>query len=101
MQFVVSALGSAGDVYPFIAISRALQARGHRVQMIASPCFEAHIPRASIEFTPLGVPGEFESPVVQRPELWHPRRRAPLLLDELLKRLPLGVCRHRSDQPAA
>ena len=87
MQFVVSALGSAGDVFPFIAISQALQARGHRVQMIASPYFEARIVHAGIEFTPLGAPGEFES-LVQRPELWHPRRGLLVLLDELLKRLP-------------
>jgi len=36
MPFVVSALGSAGDVHPFIAISQALLARGHRARMIAS-----------------------------------------------------------------
>jgi len=87
MQFVVSALGSAGDVHPFIAISQALLARGHRVRMIASPYFEARIRRAGIEFTPLGAHGDFER-LLQRPELWHPRRGARFLLDELLKRLP-------------
>jgi rhamnosyltransferase subunit B len=87
MQFVVSALGSAGDVHPFIAISQALQARGHRVQMIASPYFEARIQRAGVEFTPLGAAGDFER-LLQRPELWHPRRSLFFLLDELLKRLP-------------
>lgn len=87
MQFVVSALGSAGDVHPFIAISQALLARGHRVQMIASPYFEARIRRAGIEFTPLGAAGDFES-LLARAELWHPRRGGRFLLDELLKRLP-------------
>lgn len=86
MQFVVSALGSAGDVHPFIAISQALQSRGYRVQMIASPYFEARIRRAGIEFTPLGEPGEFES-LLQRSELWDPRRGARFLIDELLNRL--------------
>lgn len=87
MQFVVSALGSAGDVHPFIAISQALRARGHLVQMIASPYFEARILRAGIAFTPLGVVGEFER-LLQRAELWHPRKGARFLIDELLKRLP-------------
>lgn len=87
MQFVVSALGSAGDVHPFIAISQTLRARGHRVQMIASPYFEARIRRAGIEFTPLGAAGDFES-LLECPELWHPRDGARFLLDELLKRLP-------------
>ena len=86
MQFVVSALGSAGDVHPFIAISQALRARGHRVQMIASPYFEARIRRAGIEFTPLGVPGDFER-LLQRSELWHPRLGARFVLDELLNSL--------------
>lgn len=87
MQFVVSALGSAGDVHPFIAISQALRARGHRVQMIASPYFEARIRRAGVEFTPLGTAAQFES-LLQRPELWHPRQGARFLFDELLNRLP-------------
>jgi len=87
MQFVVSALGSAGDVHPFIAISQALQARGHRVQMIASTYFEARIRRAGIEFTPLGAAGDFEN-LLARAELWHPRQGGRFVLDELLKRLP-------------
>ena len=87
MQFVVSALGSAGDVHPFIAISQALLGRGHRVQMIASPYFEARIRRAGIAFTPLGTSGDFEA-LLQRPELWHPRQGARFLFEELLNRLP-------------
>ena len=86
MRFVVSALGSAGDVHPFIAISQALLARGHQVQLIASPHFEARILRAGIGFTPLGTVSDFER-MVQQPELWHPRTGARFLIDELLKRL--------------
>jgi len=86
MQFVVSALGSAGDVHPFIAISQELRARGHRVRMIASPYFEARIQRAGIEFVPLGAAGDFER-LLQRPELWHPRQGARFVLDELLDNL--------------
>lgn len=86
MQFVVSALGSAGDVHPFIAISQTLQSRGHRVQMIAAPYFEPRIRRAGIGFTPLGAPGDFER-LLQRPELWHPRRSGRFLIDELLNHL--------------
>ena len=86
MHFVVSALGSAGDAHPFIAISQALRARGHTVRMIASPYFEARIRRAGIEFTPLGAPGDFER-LLRRPELWHPRQGARFVLDELLNSL--------------
>lgn len=86
MQFVVSALGSAGDVHPFIAISQELRARSHRVRMIASPYFEARIRRAGIEFVPLGAPGDFER-LLDRPELWHTRRGARFVLEEVLNHL--------------
>ncbi len=86
MQFVVSALGSAGDVHPFIAISQALQARGHPVQMVAAPFFEARIRRAGIGFTALGAPGDHERLLLQ-PALWQPRQGLRLVLDEVLKHL--------------
>lgn len=90
MRFVVSALGSAGDVHPFIAISQVLQSRGHRVQMLASPYFEARIRRAGLAFTPLGAPGEFER-LLQRPELWHSRQGTRFVVDEVLARLTDAV----------
>lgn len=86
MQFLLSALGSAGDVHPFIAIGQALAGRGHAVRLLAAAPFEERVRRAGIEFVALGSPGEFEA-MVQRAELWDPRRGALLLLDELLDRL--------------
>lgn len=87
VQFLFSALGSAGDVHPFIAIGEALSRRGHGVRLLAAPPFEDRVRRAGLEFIPLGLPGEFEQ-IVQRAELWSPRRGALLLLGELLDRLP-------------
>lgn len=87
MLFLLSALGSAGDVHPFIAIAQALRARGHEVRMIAAAPFEGRIVRAGIAFTPLGTAEDYQR-LLQRPDLWHPRRGARLLLDELQRRLP-------------
>lgn len=87
MRFLVSALGSAGDVHPFIAVSQALIARGHGVRMIASPYFEARIRRAGIQFVALGTSADYEG-LVARPDLWDSRRGARYILDELLNRLP-------------
>lgn len=89
MQFLVSALGSAGDVHPFIAISQALQARGHAVRILSAPHFAERIGRAGIDFTPLGQPGEYEE-LLQRRELWQPLAGTRFVLDELLRRLPEG-----------
>jgi len=89
MKFLMSALGSAGDVHPFIAIGEALVARGHEVRILASPPFEERIRRAGLAFAPLGTAEDYER-VLQRAELWDPRRGARLILDELLQRLPEG-----------
>ena len=88
-QFLISALGSAGDVHPFIAIAQALQARGHDVRMLSSPYFAERIDRAGIAFAAMGAPGDYER-VLQRPELWQGTTAARFILDELLQRLPEG-----------
>ncbi|MBK8537101.1 MAG: glycosyltransferase [Candidatus Competibacteraceae bacterium] len=36
MPILISAVGSAGNVHPFIAISHTLHARGHTVDLLAS-----------------------------------------------------------------
>ena len=87
MHFLVSALGSAGDVHPFIAISQALRERGHEVEMIALAPFEARVVRAGIGFRRLGTVDDYQQ-MVARPELWQPRRGGRLLLAQLLRRLP-------------
>src|ERR1700712_721923 len=87
LRFVVSALGSAGDVHPFIVISQALLARGHAVTLLAAPPFEARVRLAGIDFVPMGAAGDYER-LVQRAELWDPRRGTRLILEELLNRLP-------------
>ncbi|MBA3591866.1 glycosyltransferase, partial [Methylibium sp.] len=82
----ICAVGSAGDVYPFIAISQALLERGHEVQMLTSPRFRAPVERAGIGFVPFGSTADYER-LVQLPDLWHPRRGLQLILRELLDRL--------------
>ena len=86
-RFVLSALGSAGDVHPFIVVARALVARGHDVVLIASPYFEARIVAAGVPFAALGSADDYEA-VLQRPELWESGKAARFILDELLQRLP-------------
>ena len=87
MRFVISALGSAGDVHPFVAIGDALLARGHAVLILAAPPFEERIRRAGLAFAAMGTADDYER-MLQRPELWDPRRGARLIVDELLDRLP-------------
>lgn len=87
MRFLISALGSAGDVHPFVAIGAVLLARGHDVTIVASPAFERTVERSGASFAPYGTIDEYET-LLARAELWHPRRGARFIIDELLRTLP-------------
>ena len=50
MHFLISCVGSAGDVHPFIAIGQALAQRGHDVELVTSPHFAARIEAAGLRF---------------------------------------------------
>jgi rhamnosyltransferase subunit B len=47
MHVLISAVGSAGDVNPFIAIEQALRRQGHEVELIASAVFAERVARAA------------------------------------------------------
>ncbi len=64
-------IGSAGDVYPFIAIGKQLKERGFRVAFITSQYFESHARDAGLEFFGLGNVEDYRS-IIQDPDLWSP-----------------------------
>lgn len=99
MHFLVSAIGSAGDVHPFIAVGAALRGRGHEVRIVASAVFESRVRRAGLGFAPLGTVEEYER-LLQRPQLWQPRAGARMILGEVLRRLPETVAALRDALPA-
>jgi sterol 3beta-glucosyltransferase len=50
MRFVVLAIGSRGDVQPYLALSRALQASGHHVLLAAATIFQDLADAHKIDF---------------------------------------------------
>lgn len=86
MHFLISCVGSAGDVHPFIAIGQALARRGHAVELLTSPHFQQRIEAAGLAFTPIGSEADYQR-VVQCAALWNPRRSFPVLWRELQPRL--------------
>ena len=69
-QFVVVTTGSAGDLFPFLRLAAGLQARGHKVTLVAP---ELHAPMAARAGVPFH--GTFADPaVLNHPDLWHPSR---------------------------
>ncbi len=71
MHFILTSVGSLGDVHPFIAIGQALQQRGHRATLLCNDDFEAEVARAGIGFAPAG-PGVSLARATANPDLWHP-----------------------------
>ena len=70
---LVVAVGTAGDLYPFLRIARELIARGRRVTLLA-PAVHAHaVARAGVPFHGLGTEEEYRA-ALAHPDVWHPRK---------------------------
>jgi UDP:flavonoid glycosyltransferase YjiC (YdhE family) len=54
MKVLLTAIGSAGDVNPFVAIGRALRQRGHRAVLLVNPYFRQKVLTAGLDFLPVG-----------------------------------------------
>lgn len=79
---LMTAIGSHGDVLPQIAIGRALQARGHRVEMYVPAFFAPLVEAAGLVVHSGGTPEEYVN-LLRNPDTHHPirafRRFAELL----------------------
>ena len=54
-------IGSAGDVYPFIAIGQRVLKRGFRVVLVTSQYFESQAHDAGLEFIGLGSVDDYQT----------------------------------------
>ena len=71
MKVLLPTLGSAGDVHPFLAIGRAMQARGHDVEVLTNPVFADMVQQAGLQFHPIGTKQHYTD-ALSSPKLWHP-----------------------------
>ncbi len=69
-HFVVVTIGSAGDLFPFMAMALALRARGHRVSFLAPEQHQPYVRDTRLPF--VGLPAD--PAVLADPDLWHPTR---------------------------
>ena len=71
-HIVITAIGSAGDVHPFIGIGRALAQRRHRIVLCTHPQFAPLAERHGFAFVPIGTWDEYARAMAS-PALWNPR----------------------------
>lgn len=86
MHAILTPVGSAGDVNPFVMIGRELRRRGHRVTLMSPDVFAPVVESAGLEFASTGSAEDFDR-VTKNPDLWDPRRGGAVVFGELLKHM--------------
>jgi rhamnosyltransferase subunit B len=83
-HFILSPLGSGGDVYPLIALGRVLKARGCAVTVVTMDYFTKSVQAAGLEVSTYGSMAEFDE-LVADPRLWKPFEGTRLVFDAAIR----------------
>ncbi len=86
-RILILAVGSAGDVYPFIVIGQALRARGFEVTLMASANFEERVQRAGLQFIS-GLSQQELDAGIRDPDLWDPVKGFATIWKHMARHLP-------------
>lgn len=79
MRFILTPIGSAGDVRPFAAVGRALAARGHSVALLAAEPFAPLAREAGLRFVSTWPAADYEREALD-PALWDPAHGMKLVM---------------------
>lgn len=80
MKIIIVAIGSQGDVNPFVKIGTALHQRGHDVMVLSNNYFKTSVQDAGLDFTAVGSTGDFEK-MVNTVDLKNPAKTMMPILD--------------------
>lgn len=73
MDFLLTSIGSHGDVHPFVGVGRELKSRGHTVRMLVNEHFRDMVQRAGLTAIDLGTKDDYLR-ITKDPAMWHPRK---------------------------
>ncbi len=85
-RVLIEAVGSAGDVHPFVGLGAALVARGHDVTLFANEVFADGVTAAGVPFESSG-PAAWSDESTRDPDLWHPQRGPLRILGGVVEQL--------------
>ena len=71
-HFVITTLGTAGDIFPFIEIGKYLIEKGCKVSLITNPYFKDVVENNGLNFIPFGTAEQW-SATLNDPALWNPK----------------------------
>jgi UDP:flavonoid glycosyltransferase YjiC (YdhE family) len=80
------AMGSGGDVYPTLALGKALRDRGHGVVVVANPYFEAAADSAGLAFAGVGSADQYRRRL-EDPTLWQFGKGFKVLFADMIDNL--------------
>ncbi len=84
-RIVLATFGSLGDLHPYIAVGRALKARGHIARIATCSDYRAQVESEGLEFAPVAPSlAELGSPQELAQRVSHPLRGTQVLVQELL-----------------
>lgn len=86
-RIILVALGSGGDVYPLVALGRALRARGHEVVMATTDIFAEVVREACLHHVQIGDERSSQS-AEDDPNLWKFPDGVKILFGRLLDAVP-------------
>jgi len=81
-HFLLTPVGSSGDVHPFVGVGRALRERGHDVTLLTAEPFRRISERAGLHFVATQSEEAFDR-LTKHPDLWHSRHGLTLVLQTL------------------
>lgn len=83
LHVVALTFGTLGDLFPFLAVAQALQARGHRVSVMAHVVHAPQVAAAGLRVLPVGSLDEHRV-LTANPDLWDARKGFALVWQGLM-----------------
>jgi rhamnosyltransferase subunit B len=97
LHVILCAVGSAGDVHPFVGLGRALQKRGCRITLMTAGYFQHLAEQSGFEFVDT-LPGCDYHSMLNDPQIWHPIRGTRKVMDlavrPTLRHIYEGISHH-------
>lgn len=73
MHFLLTPVGSSGDVHPYVGLGRLLRARGHEVTVFTAAPHRTVVERAGLGFVPIFSEEQYRDATLNA-DLFHPRK---------------------------
>jgi rhamnosyltransferase subunit B len=83
VHFLLTSIGSHGDINPFIAVGAALGARGHEVTLLANDHFRDQAIEAGLHHEPLGETFDLTD-LAKYPDVMHARRGPEAVFEHMV-----------------